>query len=98
MGRLKVLIIGGSVTGLTLAAIFERYGIDYALLEKHADVTPALGASIGLLAHGSRVLDQLGCFEELLPFGNGIENMDMYDPDGKKMGCHKNLGTYMESM
>ncbi|KAL2782879.1 hypothetical protein BJX66DRAFT_350308 [Aspergillus keveii] len=98
MGRPKVLIIGGSVTGLTLAAIFERYGIDYALLEKHADVTPALGASIGLLAHGSRVLDQLGCFEELLPFGNGIENMDMYDPDGKKMGCHKNLGTYMESI
>ncbi|KAJ0419910.1 hypothetical protein BJY00DRAFT_301932 [Aspergillus carlsbadensis] len=98
MSGLKVLIIGGSVTGLTLAAILERYGIDYALLEKHADVTPALGASIGLLPHGSRVLDQLGCFEELLPFGNGIENMNMYDPDGKKMGCHVNLGTYLESI
>ncbi|KAL2846194.1 hypothetical protein BJY01DRAFT_175948 [Aspergillus pseudoustus] len=98
MSDLKVLIIGGGVTGLTLAAIFERYGIEYALLEKHADVTPAIGASIGLLPHGSRVLDQLGCFEELLPFGNGIENMDWHNPEGKKIGCHVKLGTHMESM
>ncbi|KAL3455958.1 hypothetical protein BJX64DRAFT_53548 [Aspergillus heterothallicus] len=98
MSGFKVLIVGGSLTGLTLAAIFERYGIDYALLEKHADVTPAIGASIGLLAHGSRVLDQLGCFEELLAFGNGIEDMEWYNPNGEKMGCHASLGTYMESM
>ncbi|KAL2808080.1 hypothetical protein BJX63DRAFT_439718 [Aspergillus granulosus] len=98
MSGLRVLIIGGGVTGVTLAAVFERYGIDYTLLEKHTNVRPAIGASIGLLAHGSCVLDQLGCFEELLPFGNGIENMDIYGPDGEKIGSHEKVGTYMESM
>lgn len=94
----KVLIIGGSVTGLTLAAILERYGIDYTLFEKHADVAPEMGASIALLAHGSRVLDQLGCFNELLPFGVAAEGFDMYGPDGKHLGVQERLGTNLEAM
>lgn len=94
----KVLIVGGSVTGLTLAAILERYGIDYTLIEKHADAAPEMGASIGLLAHGSRVLDQLGCFDELLPFGAAAEEFTMYGPDGKHLGTHERLGANLEAM
>ncbi|KAL3471107.1 hypothetical protein BJX99DRAFT_238199 [Aspergillus californicus] len=94
----KVLIIGGSITGLSLAAILERYGIDYELLEKHTTLAPAIGGSIGLMPHGSRVLEQLGAFAELLPHGTGVQDMNVYGPDGKLLVCHQNLGGFMDSM
>lgn len=52
--------MGGSVAGLTLANILERYKIDYVVVEKHATIAPQLGASIATLPHGARILDQLG--------------------------------------
>ncbi|KAL4797754.1 hypothetical protein BDV19DRAFT_357936 [Aspergillus venezuelensis] len=94
----KVLIIGGSITGLTLAAILERYGIDYTLIEKHADVAPQLGASIGLIAHGARILEQLGCYDEVLPFSNEIESIDLHGADGNLLAIHDKMGTHMEAM
>ncbi|KAL4781266.1 hypothetical protein BJX76DRAFT_363710 [Aspergillus varians] len=94
----KIVIVGGSITGLTLAAILERYGIDYTLLEKHDDVAPSIGASFGLLAHASRVLDQLGCLDELLPFGASVQNMEMYGPDGTFLGAHARLGKHLDTI
>lgn len=64
-GNLKVIIIGGSVAGLTLAHYFERTGIDYVLLESHAQIAPQLGASIALLPNGCLILDQLGLWDEI---------------------------------
>ncbi|KAI0447517.1 FAD/NAD(P)-binding domain-containing protein [Xylaria telfairii] len=55
----KVIIVGGSVIGLTLANALERAGIDFVLLEKR-QIAPDLGASISLLCHSSRVYEQLG--------------------------------------
>lgn len=65
----KVLIAGGSISGLTLALIFERYGIDYLLLEKHAEIAPFLGTTIGINPNGARILDQLGVYSELDKIG-----------------------------
>ncbi|KAL2867613.1 FAD-dependent oxidoreductase [Aspergillus lucknowensis] len=98
MTAFRVLIIGGGVTGLSLAASLERYGIEYTLLEKHDGVTPSIGASIALLAHGARVVDQLGCFEELLPFGGGVEDLPIYGPDGELLGTHDKIGTHLDQM
>lgn len=55
----RVIIAGGSITGLTLANALEHAGIDFILLEKR-QIAPDLGASIGLLCHSSRVYEQLG--------------------------------------
>jgi flavin-dependent dehydrogenase len=41
--QFKVVIIGGSIAGLSLARILEIYSIDYVLLEKHAKITTQLG-------------------------------------------------------
>ncbi|KAM0324282.1 hypothetical protein ACHAPQ_008381 [Fusarium lateritium] len=61
-----IIIAGGSVAGLSLANMLEKAGIHYILLEAHEEMTPQVGASIGLNASGMRILDQLGCAEELM--------------------------------
>ncbi|CAN8095492.1 unnamed protein product [Discula destructiva] len=55
----KVIIVGGSVAGLTLANALERAGVDYVLLEKR-DVAPNRGQSILVLPCTALVFEQLG--------------------------------------
>lgn len=85
MSTFKVIIVGGSIAGLTLANILERYGIDYVVLEKHALIAPQLGASIGLLPHGERILDQLGIFARVEKMSMPMEEVQMQGPDGLPM-------------
>ncbi|RMJ12389.1 hypothetical protein CDV36_007925 [Fusarium kuroshium] len=61
----KVVIVGGSVSGLSLASMLEKFDIEYILLEAHSTIAPQLGASIGLLPSGLRILDQLGCYDKI---------------------------------
>jgi 2-polyprenyl-6-methoxyphenol hydroxylase-like FAD-dependent oxidoreductase len=61
----KVLIAGGSVAGLTLANILEQIGIDFLVLEKYDEIAPDLGASIAIFPNGFRILDQLGCYDDI---------------------------------
>ncbi|KAK2686996.1 hypothetical protein QWA68_013598 [Fusarium oxysporum] len=61
----KVIIVGGSVSGLSLANMLEKFNIEYILLEAHSKIAPQLGASMGLLPGGLRILDQLGCYDRV---------------------------------
>ncbi|KAB2573212.1 Monooxygenase FAD-binding protein [Lasiodiplodia theobromae] len=61
----QVIIVGGGITGLTLALMLQHLKIDYVLLEAYKSVTPNVGASIGLYANGLRVLDQLGVYQDV---------------------------------
>ncbi|KAL4890998.1 hypothetical protein BDV59DRAFT_209334 [Aspergillus ambiguus] len=76
----RVIIVGGSIAGLTLAHALRKYKIDYVVLESHGDIAPQVGASIGFLATGCAVLDQLGVFEdirkEIEPHGYPISFLD----------------------
>lgn len=83
MTLFTVVIIGGSVAGLTLANILERYGIEYILLEKYKEIAPQLGASIGILPHGSQVLDQLGLEGQISSLSERVEKMQTFSPDGE---------------
>lgn len=88
----KIIIIGGSIAGLTLANILERYGIEYVLLEKYRCIAPQLGASLGILPYGSQVLDQLGVNEVVQSMCERMESMHYYDSDGVKLGGHDTFG------
>ncbi|EGU80925.1 hypothetical protein FOXB_08551 [Fusarium oxysporum f. sp. conglutinans Fo5176] len=57
--------VGGSVSGLSLANMLEKFNIEYILLEAHSNIAPQLGASMGLLPGGLRILDQLGCYDRV---------------------------------
>jgi 2-polyprenyl-6-methoxyphenol hydroxylase-like FAD-dependent oxidoreductase len=60
-----ILIAGGGVAGLTLALALEKHNISYTLLESYPNLIPKVGAGICLLPNGLRILDQLGCYEDL---------------------------------
>lgn len=60
---MKVIIVGGALTGLTLAIMLEQLGIDFELLESHPEICPDVGAGIFIWPDGSRILDQLGCLD-----------------------------------
>lgn len=80
----KVVIAGGSVSGLTLANALEKFNIDYILLEAYPSIAPQVGASIGMLPNGFRILDQLGCYEPVRNISNEFYLRSfMNGPDGK---------------
>ncbi|KAF2101574.1 FAD binding domain protein [Rhizodiscina lignyota] len=62
----KVVIVGGGIAGLALANELQCAGIDFVLLERRSVIDPQVGASIGMLPNGSRILDQVGCYEDVL--------------------------------
>ncbi|KAF2141586.1 uncharacterized protein K452DRAFT_271195 [Aplosporella prunicola CBS 121167] len=86
----KILIAGGSVAGLVLAIMLEKLGIDFLVLEGHSKIAPQVGASIGWFPNASRILDQLGCYDDLrakitIPMGD----MLLRTPEGGVL-CHVN--------
>ncbi|KAI8065539.1 FAD binding domain-containing protein, partial [Gongronella butleri] len=78
----KVLIVGGGVGGLTAALSLAKAGIDYILLESRPDFAPTLGASIGILASGQRVLDQLGLVESIEKVTEPVDQGIIHRNDG----------------
>lgn len=61
----KVVVVGGGITGLTLAHCLDRAGVDYVLLEKHTDICANIGGAIAMEPNGSQILDQLGLYQDL---------------------------------
>ena len=62
----KAIIAGGSIAGLSLALMLEKNGIDFVVLEAYPSIAPQAGASIGVLPNGLRILDQLGCCDDVV--------------------------------
>ncbi|GKZ77594.1 hypothetical protein AnigIFM56816_011332 [Aspergillus niger] len=80
--QFRVLIVGGSVAGLTLAHCLERANIEYLILEKGDDVAPQVGASIGIMPNGGRILEQLGLFGEIERVIEPLHQANISYPDG----------------
>lgn len=78
----KVVIVGGSVSGLTLAHCLDRLGVDFELFERHEQIAPQLGASLGILPNGARILDQLGLFDDIEEHIEPLESARIRYADG----------------
>lgn len=90
----KVIIAGGSVSGLTLANALEKFNIDYVLLEAYPSIAPQVGASIGMLPNGFRILDQLGCYEPVRNISDEFYLKSCLNgPDGKPLGSQDTTAT-----
>jgi len=93
----KVLIIGASIAGLSLANMLERAGIDFLVLESYPKVAPDVGAGIGMFPSGARILDQLGCFDKIKdPVVESFGNAHWRGVDGKLYSRHSNVSYHFE--
>ena len=81
--ELKVVIVGGSIAGLTLAHCLTKNGIDFVLLERNKDIAPEVGASIGMLGNGARILDQLGCWDDIEASSEPLKTGAIWTATGK---------------
>ncbi|KFZ09191.1 hypothetical protein V501_05682 [Pseudogymnoascus sp. VKM F-4519 (FW-2642)] len=81
--RLRVIIAGGSVAGLSLAHALHYSNIDFVVLEARDEIAPQVGASIAVLPNGARILDQLGIFDDILAMVEPLENGLSWTGDGK---------------
>lgn len=78
-----MIIVGGSVAGLTLAHCLHHRNIDFVVLEARNEIAPQVGASIGVLPNGARILDQLGIFDDIFETVEPLENGLTWTGDGK---------------
>ncbi|KAF9770271.1 hypothetical protein IL306_012209 [Fusarium sp. DS 682] len=87
----RVVIIGASVAGLSLANMLQANDIDFLVLEAYPTIAPQVGASIGLLPHGNRILDQLGLYEKVMEIAPPIQVFNFRDQNGKVLAQHPEM-------
>ncbi|KAG7433756.1 FAD-dependent monooxygenase andE [Fusarium oxysporum f. sp. raphani] len=76
--------------------MLERAGIRYVLLESHDKIAPQVGASIGLQSSGLRILDQLGCADELMSLVDiPLNNTYLRYPDGSVIRHHGSVQDHL---
>ncbi|KAH8886653.1 FAD/NAD(P)-binding domain-containing protein [Thozetella sp. PMI_491] len=63
--ELHVIIVGASITGITLALCLERLNVSYTVLEKHNDIGPRIGGSLAINPNGALILEQLDVWSEV---------------------------------
>jgi 2-polyprenyl-6-methoxyphenol hydroxylase-like FAD-dependent oxidoreductase len=90
MYNFRAIIIGGSVTGQTLALAFEKGNIDYVLLEARPEMAPDEGASVGMAPNGFRILDQLGLLESISARSSPLEKSNYRAQNGHSF-CESNM-------
>ncbi|TGO47132.1 hypothetical protein BOTNAR_0542g00040 [Botryotinia narcissicola] len=87
----RVVIIGGSVDGLVLGNMLQLNGIDFIILEAYPAIAPQVGASIGLLPNGNRILDQLGLFDKILGLAPPVEQFNFRNSKGERIAGHSGM-------
>ena len=88
--RLRVVIVGGSVSGLTLAHALDQAGIDFVVLEKKNDITIQSGASIVIFPNAFAALEQLGLYEAIEKATLPLTGMNSRSGPGARLIRHSN--------
>lgn len=83
--KLRAVIDGGSIAGLTLAHCLDHLGVDYVVLEKRKEIAPQESTSIVVMPHAGRILDQLGILHRLGEFVEPLHTAHVSYPDGFKL-------------
>ncbi|KAI6754484.1 hypothetical protein HG530_012236 [Fusarium avenaceum] len=71
--------------------MLQANDIDYVVLEAHHAIAPQVGASIGLLPHGCRILDQLGLYDKVMEIAPPIQTFNFRDAAGSVLAQHQDM-------
>ncbi|MES0488923.1 MAG: FAD-dependent monooxygenase [Leptospirales bacterium] len=69
-----ILIVGGGIGGLTLAADLEKRGVSYALFESSHEIDKNGGGGLKLWPNALRAFREVGAFEALVERGSVIKS------------------------
>lgn len=83
--RLRVIIVGGSIAGLTLAQSLQASNVDFVVLEAWREIAPQVGASIAIFPNGARIFDQLGMYEDLDAISEKLASTTNWLENGKQL-------------
>lgn len=78
MEKLKVIVIGAGMGGLTTALAMEQAGYDVEIYDRVSALRPA-GAGISLWSNGVKVLNRLGLGDEIATIGGPMTRMAYYN-------------------
>ena len=93
----RVIIGGGSITGLSLALMLEKVGIDFVVLEAHESIAPEVGAGIVCNANGFRILDQLGLHDDIMKAATApVQELNNWWPNGDLHSRHSGFSDILE--
>jgi 5-methylphenazine-1-carboxylate 1-monooxygenase len=79
---MKVIVIGGGISGLTMALSLHQVGIPVRVYEAARDVTP-LGVGINLQPNAVRELTELGLGDELARIGTATQALCFFNKLGQ---------------
>ena len=77
----KVIIAGAGLTGLTMAILLEKAGIEYQVLERSSEVQQTLGGAIILSFNVKPLMEQFGILDQIEAISVPIETTMIYKED-----------------
>jgi FAD-dependent urate hydroxylase len=89
MYKLKAIIVGAGIGGLTTAIAMQQAGYDVEIYDKTRELRPA-GAGISLWSNGVKVLNRLGLGDRLAAIGGTMNRME-YRSDKDELLNHIDL-------
>jgi len=81
---MSVLIAGGGISGLTLAALLERRGFKPTIVEYHPDYTPS-GHNLTLWPSASNVFKGVGLYSQIEARSTRLEHYRVFDKQGRPL-------------
>lgn len=78
----KVIIVGAGITGLTLAHLLSLLGIDHQVIEAHKEIVHPAGGSFGIRPNAARILDQIGCWTDIVQISKPLDAAHIRRKDG----------------
>jgi 2-polyprenyl-6-methoxyphenol hydroxylase-like FAD-dependent oxidoreductase len=85
---MKVIVVGGGISGLTLAMSLNQVGVDVRVYEAVREVTP-LGVGINVQPNAVRELIELGLGERLAKIGIATEALSFFNKFGQTVWSEK---------
>jgi 2-polyprenyl-6-methoxyphenol hydroxylase-like FAD-dependent oxidoreductase len=87
---MKVLIVGGGITGTSLAVLLARAGMSVDLAERRPEWS-VLGSGITLQGNALRVLRELGVWDQVRAKGYAFDSVAIRTVDGRLLAEHDDI-------